>query len=174
MKKLLFTASALLLLNGFVAAQATAEHCDPKKESKFKSLSKPNTAGGYGAIIKKDGAITVADLDTKMAATKKDMDVLITGKVVSVCKAKGCWMGVDKGTGDPMRIRFKDYAFFVPRDIEGQTFFAQGTAFYDTTSVEMLKHYAMDAKEPQAKIDAITKPEIELSFTATGVLFDKK
>jgi|JI9StandDraft_1071089.scaffolds.fasta_scaffold354808_1 hypothetical protein len=170
-KLLILTIGSFLLLNTAIAQK---EHCDPAKESKFKSLSKPNKEGGYGKIIKKTGAITVAALDKKMAIKKEAMKVTITGTVLSVCKAKGCWMGVDKGNGESMRIRFKDYAFFVPRDIEGQTFTAQGTAYYDTTSVEMLKHYASDAKKPQSEIDAITKPEIELCFTAEGVLFEKK
>ncbi|MEG0797106.1 MAG: DUF4920 domain-containing protein, partial [Odoribacter sp.] len=42
-----------------------------------------------------------------------------------------------------------------------------GEAKMKTTSVDELKHYAEDAKKPQAEIDAITKPEKEIRFTAS-------
>jgi Domain of unknown function (DUF4920) len=156
--------------------QAQTKACDPEKEKNFKSLSKPNKSGGYGNIITTKDALPISQIEHKMQVAKRAVmeNIKISGKVNSVCKAKGCWMEVDNGSGGATRIRFKDYAFFVPRNCEGQTVYAQGTARYDTTSVEMLKHYAGDAGKPQAEIDAITKPEIELTFEASGVLFDKK
>ena len=39
-------------------------------------------------------------------------------------------------------------------------------------TVPMLKHYAEDAGEPQAFIDAIDTPELRLAFTATGVMIE--
>ena len=38
------------------------------------------------------------------------------------------------------------------------------------TSVEDLKHYALDAGKSESEIAAITKPKIEYSFEADGVL----
>ena len=34
--------------------------------------------------------------------------------------------------------------FFVPKDCEGKVAYMEGTAFYDTTSVDDLRHYAVD------------------------------
>ena len=174
MTKIIAIALFVLLLSGTSIAQP--KQCDPAKEKNYKSLSKPNAVGGYGAVINKEGAAGLANVAKIMEAAKaaEMKDVKIAGKVTSVCKAKGCWMEVDNGIGKNVRIRFKDYAFFVPRDCEGQVVYAQGIARYDTTSVAMLKHYAEDANQSKAKIDAITKPEIELTFEAEGVLFDKK
>ncbi|MBL7801885.1 MAG: DUF4920 domain-containing protein [Chitinophagales bacterium] len=150
--------------------------CDPSKEKNYKCLTKQNEKGGYGAIITKDGAITLAQAEADMKAkgeTKKE-NVVIYGIVDEVCQKKGCWMTVDNGNGKKVRIRFKDYAFFVPANISGWTVYAKGTVFFDTTTVEELKHYATDAKKSQAEIDAITVPEIDVNFTAEGVLFEKK
>ena len=175
MKKLFIILSTVLLTVSFASAQ-TNKQCDPEKESKFKSLSKPNSAGGYGAVITKDKALAIADVEKQMKAKNVDeiKNVKVTGKVNSVCKMKGCWMEIADGKGGNTRIRFKNYEFFVPRDCEGQTVYAQGIARFDTTSVAMLQHYAEDAGKSKKEIAAITKPEVSLTFEAEGVLFDKK
>ena len=50
-----------------------------------------------------------------------------------------------------------DYGFFVPMDLVGKTVVLDGKSFIKTTSVEDQKHYAEDAKKPQAEIDASSK-----------------
>jgi hypothetical protein len=83
-------------------------------------------------------------------------------------------MTVNDGSGKDVRIRFQDYAFFVPMNISKWNVYAKGAAYFDTTSVAMLKHYAEDAKKPKSEIDEITQPLLELCFIAKGVLFEKK
>ena len=170
------TITTALLALSINAAMAQAKACDPAKERNFKSLSAPNKAGGYGEIITKDGAMPLASIEAKMKESKLTLmpNVKITGKVADVCKKKGCWMEVDNGKGEMVRMRFKDYAFFVPRDCEGQIVYASGTAKLDTTTVAMLQHYAEDAGKSKAEIAAINKEEVAVTFEATGVLFDKK
>lgn len=55
-----------------------------------------------------------------------------------------------------MKVKFKDYAFFMPKDCAGKKAVVDGYAYTQTTSVEELKHLAGDAGKPQAEIDAIT------------------
>jgi hypothetical protein len=74
------------------------------------------------------------------------------------------------GDGEEMRVTFKDYGFFVPLDAAGKTVIMEGKAYYDTTSVDMLRHYAEDAGESPEEIEKITEPKLELAFEATGVL----
>lgn len=176
MKKILLMLSLIGLMLTVINAQTGKQQCDPAKESKYKSLSNPNKVGGYGTEITKDNAMTAADVEKKMKAQKvaELQNVKITGTVKSVCKMKGCWMEVNNGAGESIRIRFKDYKFFVPRDCENQIVYAQGVARFDTTSVPMLQHYAEDAGKSKAEIAAITKPEVALTFLADGVLFEKK
>jgi hypothetical protein len=37
------------------------------------------------------------------------------GVIKEVCQQKVCWMKVDVGNGEEMLVRFKRYAFFVPK-----------------------------------------------------------
>ena len=79
-------------------------------------------------------------------------------------------MTLKQANGDDMRVTFKDYGFFMPLDISGKTIVAEGEAVADTTSVDMLRHYAEDEGLPKEEIEKITEPKIEISFVANGVV----
>ena len=166
MKSLMLILAALLI-NVSVYAQAG---CNAAKEEKALSLSKPNKEGGYGKIIKTKGAVNVSEIPAKMASAK-ELELSIRGKVSDVCQKKGCWMETELGNGQSMRIRFKDYAFFVPMNCAGKEFVAQGKASWYETSVSSLRHYAEDAGKTKEEIEAITEPKKELIFIAEGVIF---
>jgi len=101
---------------------------------------------------------------------QKAVDMKIEGKVVDVCKKKGCWMTLEMPNGDPMRVTFKDYAFFMPMDIVGKKVVLDGIAKKQTISVETLRHYAEDAKKSPEEVAKITDPKKELAFEAKGVV----
>ena len=63
----------------------------------------------------------------------------------------------------------KDYAVFVPTALKGKTVILEGNAETKVISVDEQKHYAEDAKKSQAEIDAITKPQEEIRFMASGI-----
>ncbi len=90
--------------------------------------------------------------------------------VNEVCQAKGCWMKLNLGEGKEVMVKFKDYGFFVPKDIAGKQVIVNGKAFVNEVSVEELQHYAEDAGESVEKIAAITEPKRTFSFEADGVL----
>ena len=123
----------------------------------------------YGAKIDDKDAITMQELITKMEG-KETMEVKVTWKVSEVCQAKGCWMTIEKGDGTTMRVSFKDYGFFMPKNISGKTVVMQGRASVETTSVDELRHYAEDAKKSKEEIAKITEPKKELAFEADGVI----
>ncbi|HBH05482.1 MAG TPA: DUF4920 domain-containing protein [Flavobacteriales bacterium] len=97
------------------------------------------------------------------------MKVTIESEVLSSCKRKGCWMKVDAADAGEMMVRFKDYDFFVPLDAAGHRTTINGFAYYDTISVEELRHYAMDAGADADSVESITDPKVVLSYEATGV-----
>jgi hypothetical protein len=70
-------------------------------------------------------------------------------------------------------VRFKDYGFFVPKDIADSQAVVHGKAFVSETSIEELKHYAEDAGKSEEEIAAITAPEVTYGFTADGVYLVK-
>ena len=123
----------------------------------------------HGEQITEQGAIPATELATKLA-NKEEMPAKVTGVVESVCKAAGCWMKVKTTDGKTMRVTFKDYGFFVPKDITGKTVVFDGVAKVKTTSVAMLKHYAEDGGKSKEEIAKITEPEKAIGFVATGVI----
>ncbi|MCY7349807.1 MAG: DUF4920 domain-containing protein [Cytophagaceae bacterium] len=123
----------------------------------------------HGTKISPAGAISTTELTKRLSAT----DTLVTkvqGTVESVCQAKGCWMKVKLDDGQTMRVTFKDYGFFVPKDITGKTVVFEGKAFQKVTPVKDLKHFAEDAGKSKDEIARITKPEKAIGFEADGVV----
>jgi Domain of unknown function (DUF4920) len=127
------------------------------------------SASYHGEKISEKGALPATQLASKMG-DKEKMTVKVEGTVESVCKMKGCWMNVKTGDGQVMRVSFKDYGFFVPKDIVGKTVVMQGTAETTTTPISELRHYAQDAGKSKEEIEKITEPEKALTFVADGVI----
>jgi len=123
----------------------------------------------HGKKITPEGAIPATELTSKIG-NKKQLATKVEGTVESVCKMSGCWMKVKTADGKSMRVTFKDYGFFVPKDIEGKTVVFEGTAQSTTTSVAELRHYAEDAGKSKDEIEKITKPEKAVTFVADGVI----
>ncbi len=114
--------------------------------------------------------VASTDLASQMVDGEALEDIQVTGEVLAACKMKGCWMTMPIGEGEEMRVTFKDYGFFVPKDCAGQTATIQGRAYYDTTSVEDLRHYAVDGGMTEAEAaEKYTEAEVAISFEATGV-----
>jgi hypothetical protein len=122
----------------------------------------------YGDGTTAEGAIALSNIETKMENGK--FTGKATGKVASVCMEKGCWMKVEKSSGETVMVKFKDYGFFMPKDIVGKEVVLDGEATVKETSVKQLKHYAQDAGKSKEEISKIKAPKKELIFVAKGVL----
>jgi hypothetical protein len=72
--------------------------------------------------------------------------------------------------GSSVRVKFKDYALFMPQQIKGRDVVIRGFAKREVTPVDELRHYAEDAGKSEEEIAAITEPQIALAFEADGVL----
>ncbi len=125
----------------------------------------------YGSVIDLDGAV---DAEGLRSALKNEgrAQARFSGEITGTCAKKGCWMDVASGE-DTVFVRFLDYGFFVPTEgAEGKRTVIEGEAFYDTLTVDMLRHYAEDAGESEEFIAAISEPKLQLAFTATGVMIE--
>jgi Domain of unknown function (DUF4920) len=122
----------------------------------------------FGIKTTAEGAVAANELTTVMAE-KTTADIKVKGTVTEVCKAEGCWIRMQTGSGT-MLIKMKDHSFTVPLALNGKTIVADGTAELKETSVEMLKHYAEDAGKSKAEIEAITAPKKEIVLQAKGIL----
>lgn len=126
----------------------------------------------YGNKITSDSLTEYADLVGQVDASGL-VSTKIEGTIIETCAKKGCWMKV-KADDDTLIVRFKDYGFFVPKEgADGKKVIINGEAFYDTLSVDLLRHYAEDAGESKEESLRITEPEFVLSFTADGVIIQE-
>lgn len=128
--------------------------------------------GKYGdTTFTAEGAVDGTTL-LEMLNGKDSVEVKLKAPIIACCQKKGCWMTVDLGNKAEMRVKFKDYGFFVPFNSAGHTATMNGIAYVDTVSVQELKHLAEDENLSQEEIDAITEPEIEYTFMASGVIIE--
>jgi hypothetical protein len=124
----------------------------------------------YGEKISAEGAMS-AEAFAKAMSVSDSMAVKVECEIISSCSVKGCWMDVKMPDGSKMKVRFKDYGFFVPKKgLEGKRAVLQGTATRETLDVATLRHYAQDAGKSKEEIDKITEPKHMLTFLADGVL----
>ncbi|WP_179345639.1 DUF4920 domain-containing protein [Winogradskyella ursingii] len=164
MKKILFLT---ILSLAFVACKNEVKISDNEVNESEQEIA----YASYGMEINDADALTAE----RMIEHYKGMEVGDTinakmkGKIMEVCSKKGCWMKLDMGTDETVRVTFKDYGFFMPLDSDGEVVI-NGKAFVSETSVEDLKHYAEDAGKSEEEIAAINTPEKTYGFVADGVL----
>ena len=111
------------------------------------------------AVVLKD---VIADVDKYSGKAVK-----VEGKVEGVCQERGCWLVVRDGKSE-MRVTFKDYSFFVPKDSAGKRVTLEGLVVKKTISEDHAKHYA---EESGGKVDpsTIKGPQDVITMVATGV-----
>jgi len=126
----------------------------------------------YGKAFDTKNGILATELP--IILNKQDsVAATVTGKVQQVCQAKGCWMDVVLADNTVMKVRFKDYGFFVPKNMAGKTVTLNGMAYNKTISVKEQQHYALDAGQSENQIKAITQPKSSITFTAAGVIVNE-
>lgn len=122
--------------------------------------------GEYGAAV--SGTAKPVALSTVIDAKTINKPVVVTGMVTDVCSAKGCWMMLKDGKHE-IRVKFKDYGFFVPSSLKGKKVHLQGILKQVVVTEADRRHYAEDAGASKQEIAAIKGDSIEYTFEATGV-----
>lgn len=126
----------------------------------------------FGDEILADDALSASQM-TEVYNNLKAGDTVYTkvvAKVEEVCQSKGCWMRLNLDNDKEIMVKFKDYGFFVPKNIAGMDVIVNGKAFVNEMPVDELRHYAEDAGKSAEEIAAITEPKRTYSFEADGVL----
>lgn len=131
--------------------------------------SNSENPNSFGEEITAEGSVDLATVLPKLASVDS-VQAKLTGKVESVCQVKGCWMNVLGENGEEMFVQFEDYGFFMPLDCAGKNVVMDGYAYRSVTTVDELRHFAEDEGQTAEEIAAITEPEEELKFMATGVI----
>jgi hypothetical protein len=123
----------------------------------------------YGASFDTANAVSAATLTSDAAEPASANAGNLRGRVAEVCQEKGCWMKLETANGEKLMVRFKNYGFFVPKDLKGKEVIIHGTSMMKEVSVAQQKHYAEDAGLSKQEIEKIQVPKKERHFIAVGV-----
>jgi hypothetical protein len=157
----------LVLIISSCANEKTNENLT--KADDKKAVSESQTKTYYGKQISEESKDDYLRLKDLVMNSGKESTTL-SGEIIETCQKKGCWMSFNTGS-DTLFVKFRDYGFFVPTSgVDGKTAVVEGDLFLDTTSVEMLKHYAEDAGKTTDEIALITEPSYDVNFIADGVI----
>lgn len=115
-----------------------------------------------------DGAVSASALVKEFQTTGDTLFGTVAGEITKVCTVKGCWMATAIDSNVNLFVDY-DYEFLLPTNSQGQEMVMTGFAYWDSTTVAELKHYAEDRGATEEEIAAITEPVGEVKFKATGV-----
>lgn len=146
-----------------------------KKETISTENEKQDKYAFFGDSISDYKAISSDEMMAQFNNMKAGdtLNVKFKSKIKSICQKKGCWMTLELPNKKEAFVKFKDYAFFVPKNAKDEEVIVNGKAFVSIESVAELKHYAKDEGKSQAVIDNIIAPKTTYSFMADGVLIKK-
>ncbi|MEM1095174.1 MAG: DUF4920 domain-containing protein [Bacteroidota bacterium] len=139
---------------------------------------RPDVYDTYGAAVEETGALPIqavaAEPDTYM-----EQNVKVEGTIVKICQMKGCWLTLDIGDGETVRVMVDRteagaYAFTFPMDVSGRRVILDGYFEVKTHSVEAQEHLAEDAGKTPEEIEAMNlQPKQQMWITAYGALIEK-
>lgn len=142
--------------------QAQAETSSPKSS---KTPLKSDKIVKRGAALSENSECVSLDVIADQPEKYSNQEVFVEGSVTAVCQAKGCWMTMaGKKITSRARVTFKDYAFFVPKDVKGKRVKLRGEVKVKMLGEAERKHLAEDGRVPVSEI-----PKAELRLVASGV-----
>ena len=160
--------------NIFIVFLVVLNSC--KQQEKFQQTADEMPVTGKHLAVGKEMDTLGVELSAAMMDKYQGLQVSDTlntrfkAEVTEVCQAKGCWMRVKLKDGEQAMVRFKDYGFFVPKDIAGRQVVLNGQAFIEEMSVEDQQHFARDGGKSDEEIAAMAEPKKTYGFVADGVL----
>jgi hypothetical protein len=152
-----------LLMIGIVSCNNNSTQNDNIKGEEVTEV-----AGMYGGELS-DGVTYDVRMLYKKVNESGEFEGQILGVIKEVCSKKGCWMTMHLPDNKEMRITFKDYGFFVPKNAQNYPVIIEGIASKKLIDVETLRHYAEDAGSSVEEIENIVGPKEEYEFVATAV-----
>lgn len=173
MKTYAIAGAVALVVSVALCGSAQAQDSRPSSRPAAKPWTpRKDCSGSYGAGLSKK-KVTKVTLKALLKDTKKfeKKTIRVTGKIQDVCQKKGCWLLLTSNK-KTMRVRFKDYKFFVPTNAKGYVVTLEGTAEATEISEKLAKHYAEESGDKEAA-KKIKGPQKTVAFTATGIQLKK-
>lgn len=187
MKKLLSLMILTLAFGSAIVAQQSSRHDtktptgEPKDAEKARATKAPvskikTDADGVLRRGERIGTAKKVSLSEVLEKPEKfaGETLAVEGVIVRSCKMEGCWMELaPTKDAKPVRVTFKDHAFFIPFDSAGMSARAEGVFTVKTLSKKEVEHLV---KEDGAKFDKINEDGTvtEVAFEAVGVELSKQ
>jgi len=151
-------------------ADGTAAAADDAAAAKAPAREWPEGALVIGEPIQ-------AGEPVKLAAVKAnpsdyfEKTILVEATASAICQAKGCWMTITDGEGEPIWVRWSSgcggqYAF--PKDAAGQTIIVQGSFYEKEIDEAAAEHLA--AENEKIDKDAVVGKTFEMNATGCVLL----
>jgi len=138
---------------------------DPVSSEEVKS-TEPGEAIVRGEKIGDSPVVSLAEIIEHPDKYKGKM-IILEGTVDGVCQKKGCWMEmVPADSEHGIRVTFKNYGFFVPKDAKGFKVRAEGKVKLSTLSKEDADHLEEEGASLVRNADGTAS---EIGFVASGV-----
>lgn len=152
-----------LLVLALVVVSASASAGEGQHHHAKQEVEAPKGPKDYGKGVElKTAPVSLAE------GVKAGGDVVIKGKIGTVCQAAGCWFTVNDGKNEA-RVTF-NHAFAIPKKAGQREVLIQGKVSEREISVAEARHYAEDSgmSEAEAK-KKITTPQKGFQVESTGV-----
>lgn len=137
------------------------------------SDQEPGTTRQYGAAFSLDTeptdlASVVDSIDPSSKDNRATDTVKVSADIEKVCKKKGCWFTLQgEGVDRTVRVKMKDYGFFVPRNTKDGQAVLEGRLQARKMTEKEAKHYAKDEGKDPSTVSAEDLHVYE--FTASAV-----
>jgi hypothetical protein len=125
-----------------------------------------NPGKHFGEPFTDAKAVTLGDA-MKNVEKYANKQIKVEGEIRDVCQTKGCWLVVTDGE-HAMRVTFKAYSFFVPKDAVGKKVVLEGTVAKETIDEDRARHFAEESKQ-KVDVSKIKGPQVTVTLIASGV-----
>lgn len=163
--------AALILCSLSATSSLAAEPAAPVGKAPAAATAKPETTESVPEVLLRGEPLKGATAVTFEALMKDPSahdgkTVQLEAGVRKACSKKGCWMELAEGEGAGIRVKFKDYGFFVPLDSEGSRAKVEGEIKVAELSEGTARHYEKEGATIPRGADGKAR---EIQMVATGV-----
>ena len=173
MRNLMFLSlliSSSLYIGACDSKPATTD--DTESLNDTEEVSADTVVGDYGALLTSQSSVDLTAFQSQMDSLG-EFNGKIEVVISDVCQSKGCWMKAKLPDGRELRVTFKDYGFFVPKNAKGYTALIEGEAMKKLLDAETKDHYDKESSEANDSNSEEAASTEELTFVADGVTIKK-
>jgi hypothetical protein len=125
-------------------------------------LANPDATKTYGKAPTVKEPVTITTVKAE-PAKYKDQTVLISGRVVDVCRHAGCWVEVEAPDSSRIICKSLDESISFPKDVVGRMIQVQGKVMYDA------KAPGAQTKTEGGEAHACPAPQVLISIEGATV-----